>query len=302
MNYVVLDMEWNDTAPKVINDNGIKLVHEIIQVGAAKMDNAHRIIDTFSADIKPCVYKRIRDDVIKLTGITEESLNNGRDIKKTMEEFKRWCGEDFIFLTWGADDIPVLINNLEYFGMSSDWIPFYFNAQALFNMQTENKGRAYSLEYAMEHYNIEHGCKMHNALNDAVCTAKVCAGFDIEDGIVSCDEYDGTEFGRMKIPNNEKREISFVFRSIEEAAESKFGLPLCPECGRKLNDVIWYKVNDRKLIAEGFCCGDYAVILTNKQVSEKTFETIKSTYVIDKINEAYFDFLEERAEETEIWQ
>ena len=44
------------------------------------------------------------------------------------------------------------------------------------------------------------------------------------------------------------------------------------------------------------------MVLTNRRASEKTFETVKSTYAIDRINEAYFDFLEERAEETEIWQ
>ena len=69
-----------------------------------------------------------------------------------------------------------------------------------------------------------------------------------------------------------------------------------------LRDVIWYRVNEKKLIADGYCCGDYAVVLTNRRASEKTFETVKSTYAIDRINEAYFDFLEERAEETEIWQ
>lgn len=302
MNYVVLDMEWNDTAPKEVNDSGIKLVHEIIQVGAAKMDEKHRIIDTFSAYIKPRVYKHIRDDVTMLTGITEEMLSSGNDIKKVMEAFRLWCGDDFIFLTWGPDDIPVLQNNLEFFGISCDWVPFYFNAQALFNMQTENKGRAYSLEYAMEHCNIDNNSRLHDALNDAVYTARVCAGFDIEDGIVSSDEYEGTEFGRIEIPNNEKREISFAFSSIEEAAESRFGSPRCPECGRVLRDVIWYRVNEKKLIADGYCCGDYAVVLTNRRVSEKTFETVKSTYAIDRINEAYFDFLEERAEETEIWQ
>lgn len=301
MNYVVLDMEWNDTTPKVLNDRGVKLTHEIIQIGAVKMDREYRVTDTFAAEIKPRIYTRIRSDVTELTGIKAEDLRNGMDILQAAARFREWCGEDFIFLTWGLDDIPVLMNNLEFFGIDSGWVPFYFNAQTLFNMQTENKGRAYSLEYAMEFCGIEHDCKMHNALNDAVCAAKVCACFDIESGIVSFDEYDGAEFGRIDVPHSERRELSFSFKSIYEAAASGFGEPRCPECGKKLKDVIWYKVNGRKLVADGFCCGDYAVIITNKKVSEKTVETIKSTYAIDRINEAYFDFIEERAEETEIW-
>lgn len=299
MNYVVLDMEWNDTLPKSKNDRGLILNHEIIQMGAAKMDSRLEIIDTFKANIKPRIYEKIRDDVTELTGITTEMLSEGRRVHEVMEEFREWCGDDYIFLTWGSEDIPVLRNNLDYFGIDSSWLAFYFNAQALFNMQTENKGRAYSLEYAMEFCGINEDCKMHDALNDAVCTAKVCAKFDIEDGIVRCDEYSGTEFGRIDVPMNMRREISFGFRSMRDAVENGFAAPVCPECGTEIEDVIWYRVSGEKVIADGYCPkhNDYAVVITHKKLSDKNSETTKSTYTIDRINEAYFDFVEGRAEE-----
>ena len=299
MNYVVLDMEWNDTSPKSKNSKGLILNHEIIQIGAAKMNEKREIIGTFKADVKPKVYKKIRDSVTELTGITAKMLENGRWFDDVIEDFKKWCGEDFILLTWGNEDIPVLRNNLDYFGMDTGWMPFFFNAQAIFNMQTENKGRAFSLEYAMEFCGVKEDCRMHDALNDAVCTAKVCAKFDIEDGIVSSDEYDGTEFGRIDVPMNTRREISFGFRSMRDAFDSGFSVPICPECGLGIEDIIWYRVSDEKVIADGYCPdhGDYAVVITHKKLSEKMTETVKSTYSIDRINEAYFDFVESRAEE-----
>lgn len=306
MEYIVLDMEWNDTSPKTENKDGCRLNHEIIQIGAVKIDEEHRITDTFFVNIKPRIYKRIRAGVTELTGITADQLENGVDIEKAVSAFAEWCGNsggDFIFLTWGADDIPVLLNNLEFFGLDQSWIPFYFNAQVLFNMQTGNRGQAYSLEYAVEYFGIKAEDKMHNALNDASYTAQICSGFDIEDGIIESEEYDGSEFGTIDVPNKEEREISFSFKSLHEALENGFGVPRCPKCGRKLERLIWYRVNDNKIIADGYCAlhDDYAVVIRNKRLSKKTVKTIKSTYAVNRINEAYFDIMEERAEEAEIW-
>lgn len=301
MNYVVFDMEWNDTTPKVKNDKGIILNHEIIQMGAAKINEKLEITDTFKVNIKPKIYEKIRDQVTELTGITELDLKDGLRVHEAMEKFRSWCGENFIFLTWGSEDIPVLCNNLDFFRIDRSWVPFYFNAQAIFNMQTENKGRAYSLEYAMEFCGVHEDCKMHDALNDAVCTAKVCAGFDIETGIVSCDEYDGVEFGRIDVPLNMRREISLSYKTIKEAMDDGFADPVCPECGLELDDIIWYRAGENKIIADGYCPkhDDYAVIITRRKLSDKVSEIIKSTYIIDRINEAYFDFVENRSEEIE---
>lgn len=298
MDYIVLDMEWNDTSPKSKNDKGIMLNHEIIQMGAAKMDPRLKITDTFKANIKPRVYEKIREDVTELTGITAGSLSGGRRVYDVMDEFREWCGDDYIFLTWGSEDIPVLKNNLDYFGIDSSWLAFYFNAQAMFNMQTENKGRAFSLEYAMEFCGIKEERKMHDALNDAVCTAKVCAKFDIEESIARCDEYSGTEFGKLDVPMNMRREISFGFGSMREALDRGFAVPVCPECGTEIEDVIWYRVSGEKVIADGYCPkhSDYAVVITHRKLSAANSETVKSTYTIDRINEAYFNFVEDRAE------
>ena len=298
MNYVVLDMEWNDTLPKAKNQKGIVLIHEIIEIGAARMNAKKEITDTFGAYIKPRVYRRIREDVTELTGITTEKLEEGRRLKEVIEEFRQWCRDDYIILTWGSEDIPVLVNNLGYFGIDSGWLPFYFNAQAVFNMQTENKGRAFSLEYAMEYCGVEPAGNMHDALTDAVCTAKVCAGFDIEEGIARCDEYGGTEFGRMDVPMNMRREISFGFETVREAVENGFAAPVCPVCGKMLDEIMWFRINDEKVIADGYCRehDDYAVIISNKRLSKRSCQTVKSTYTIDRINEAYFDFVESRAD------
>ena len=125
MNYIVLDMEWNQPIPGVRLDykNDRCLSNEIIQIGAVKMDEAMQINDTFEINIKPQKLKHINDSVRKLTGIDDALLANASDLASAITEFRRWCGTDFVFLTWGYDDIGVLGTNLSPPDCSCGWKP-----------------------------------------------------------------------------------------------------------------------------------------------------------------------------------
>ena len=50
INYIVLDMEWNQ--PKSLQNmlvNSMALRGEIIQIGAVKLDENYRLLDTFNS-------------------------------------------------------------------------------------------------------------------------------------------------------------------------------------------------------------------------------------------------------------
>lgn len=57
MNYVILDMEWNQPSPKKkILQIPIKLYGEIVQIAAVKIDENLQQLDTFNEIVKPIHY------------------------------------------------------------------------------------------------------------------------------------------------------------------------------------------------------------------------------------------------------
>ena len=78
MNYIVLDMEWNQPYPgeKIIYRNNLCLNNEIIQIGAVKLKDKLHIADTFAVDIKPTVFKKINHNVKKLIRYKNKRYRN----------------------------------------------------------------------------------------------------------------------------------------------------------------------------------------------------------------------------------
>ena len=71
MNYIVLDMEWNQpwpgspSAKKVLP---VQIRGEIIQIGAVRISTDREVGDEFQVLIKPKFYRRLNRRVSKLTG------------------------------------------------------------------------------------------------------------------------------------------------------------------------------------------------------------------------------------------
>ena len=66
-----------------------------------------------------------------------------------MEQFRAWCGEDVAFLTWGFDDIAILQENLALFQLPADWTRRWYNAQMMFNAQTDGSSSQKALKTAL---------------------------------------------------------------------------------------------------------------------------------------------------------
>ena len=77
MNYIVLDLEWNQPvsyASAAYRKVGSKLLFEVIQIGAAKVDETMQIVDSISIPICPTHYLTIHPRVKRMTGLTQEIL------------------------------------------------------------------------------------------------------------------------------------------------------------------------------------------------------------------------------------
>ena len=140
MNYIVMDMEWNQPWPGSPSAKKVLPVHirgEIIQIGAVRVTEDQFVTDEFQILIKPKYYRHLNRRVSKLTGIKESRLREeGVPFPEAIEAFRQWCGEDIVFLTWGFDDISILKETLQLFGLEESWTDRWYNAQMIFNALT----------------------------------------------------------------------------------------------------------------------------------------------------------------------
>ena len=139
-------------------------------------------IGSFEAKIRPEFYKRINRKIEELTGIIDKDLENALLFTDAINNFKNWCGDDSILLTWGPCDVQMLEDNLIMYDMDYRWIPEEFDAQLMFDFQETMEDRNYSLDYAVYYFGIR-GIKAHDALNDARDTAAVIRKLDLDDFI-----------------------------------------------------------------------------------------------------------------------
>ena len=181
MNYIVLDLEFNQSFPF---KNGRKVEpnpecpFEIIQIGAVKLNDKFEHVDTFDAMIRPQIYPRLHPFVEKITGIHAEMLADKPGFKSAYEGFLKFIGnEPAILCTWGGDDIKSLFRNILFYDLNADALTDqYLNVQPFAAQYLNHEaGKAIGLKNAVEALGIPEGDTFHNALNDAVYTAKIFA-------------------------------------------------------------------------------------------------------------------------------
>lgn len=274
-------MEWNQPFSKehIKIRNGVKLVGEIIQIGAVKLDENGKICDKFEIKIAPRQYTVLQYMVKKVTGLTQNDLKHGKKLSEAINVFRTWCGSDFIFLTWGPNDIPMLKDNLRFFGLSTGWLPRCFNAQCFFNQQTENKGRQYSIDYAMEYFSIEADRERHDALNDAYYTGKILEKLDIEKGI---REYDDHSLYMNVIVeesrNSEKTRFEGYKAKSDALGDKRIMRTRCSECKKFLATIKPVTYGSSRIISLGKCQahGDFVIDCRIKSGADKKYSVIKT--------------------------
>ena len=175
MNYIIMDLEWNQSATTAGANPAIPF--EIIEIGAVKLNSDKVMIDEFSALIKPQVYKTMHYMTGKLVHITMAELKHEQPFEEVMERFLEWCGEDYVFGTWGPLDLTELQRNMVFFGFK----PFmngplaFYDIQKLFAIEYGEGKERRSLESAIDFLNIEKDIPFHRAFSDAYYAAKAFA-------------------------------------------------------------------------------------------------------------------------------
>ena len=248
MDYIVLDMEWNQpwpgspSAKKVLP---VQVRGEIIQIGAVRVTEDQQVADEFQVMIRPKYYRHLNRRVSKLTGIKESRLKEeGIPMPEAMDKFRSWCGEDIVFLTWGFDDIGILRENLQLYGLPTDWTGKWYNAQMIFNAQTDGSSAQKALKTALEIFGIEPTRPAHDALGDAYHTALICARLDLKRGMQEYEQALKSHengFHGAELPGCIARKVFYDYADKRAALSSMAGEKNeCPHCGRKMLGSRWF--------------------------------------------------------------
>ncbi len=248
MNYIVLDMEWNQPWPGSPSSKKVLPVQirgEIIQIGAVRVTEDQQVADEFQIMIKPKFYRHLNRRVSKLTGIKESRLREeGIPFPEAIEAFRTWCGEDIVFLTWGFDDIGILRENLQLFELDTAFTEKWYNAQMIFNAQTDGSNAQKALKTAMEIFGIEATRPAHDALGDAYHTALICARLDLKKGAREYDEALKSHengFHGAELPGCIARKVYYDFADKRAALSAMAGEEnLCPLCGARMLGSRWF--------------------------------------------------------------
>ena len=276
MNYIVLDMEWNQPWPgspsaKMVLPVAIR--GEIIQIGAVRVTEEQSVEDEFQVLIKPKYYRHLNRRVSKLTGIKEARLKEeGIPMRDAMEQFRTWCGENVVFLTWGFDDIGILRENLQLYGLDDSWTGNWYNAQMIFNAQTDGSNAQKALKTAMEIFEIPATRPAHDALGDAYHTALICAKLDLKRGMQEYQQALKSHengFHGAELPGCIDRKVFHDYADKRAALSAMTGEEnICPLCGSRMLGSRWFAQPGHRYM-DLATCPEHGKFLIRVRLSEQ---------------------------------
>lgn len=162
---IVFDFEWNRGYDKTPLD-------EILQIGAVRVERlGGPVTDSFNVFIRPVVHKRFDPGAKKLPEL-HRSLEEGTDFPSAMEAFRRWCGEETVFASWGSDDFKTLARNCAYWKVPPLTPGETYDLQRAFSLRVGTRQQV-ALYRAVEYCGIPDAFSFHNALYDAFYTSVV---------------------------------------------------------------------------------------------------------------------------------
>ena len=192
--------------------------------------------------MRPAVYHRLHFRTKEVIAVSFEELKKeGRPFPEVVRAFFRWCGEDYRFCTFGTLDLTELQRNLSYYKQEGfiKGPVFYEDVQKLFAIAYETRKERRALSYVVDYLKIEDNGEFHQALDDAVYTARVLQ--KIPDDVIlknfSIDCYE--------TPKSREEEIRVRYETYEKFISREFPSKEAVMADRMIRQV------------RCFACGDY---------------------------------------------
>lgn len=309
MNYIVLDLEWNQCPYGKYREDK-KLPFEIIEIGAVRLDEQYRKLGEFHEIIRPVVYKKLHHCTRSVIHMTEEDFKGKRTFPEVFSDFLIWCGEDPVFCTWGPGDLAELQRNVAWHikkqHLPESWpfpFPFFFrDIQKIFSYVYEDHRQRRSLKWAVEFLNIPQDEEFHDAFSDAVYTARVMSRLPRE----TVEEY--TSIDTYITPKNRREEIYVNYGTYRKFISRPFAdrndvmkdhiviSTCCPECGRRLRRKIrWFSENGKNFLSVAVC-PDHGLIKGKIRIRQNSGENWFAVKTIRPITEEEFGKVQAKKE------
>lgn len=261
MDYIILDLEWNQS-PYGRRGEHPRMPSEIIEIGAVRVSKDREMMDEFSELISPSLYKRFNRQIKDMFSYTENDLKDkGHPFKEVCERFLKWCGDDYIFCTWGQSDLFVLQQNMDFYKMPRLVFPLkFYDLQKIYAETLTADNKIQRLEKAVEELGISGQDMYHEAISDARYTAKVFTDERFPD---PKDKYSIDIYRHPKSKEDMVRvfhdgcleQISGEYASKIKAFEDKDIQNIsCCKCGRKCAKTVkWFQATHTTEMAVGRC-------------------------------------------------
>lgn len=297
MNYIVLDLEWNQ---EMFESHDLKF--EIIEIGAVKLNENFQVVSKFSSKVCPSVHKRMNPYIQEITGITFKELKRAPKFTEVIKSFAKWCGEDVLFCTFGSQDLLELQHNICYYGISLKSLGFhwkyplkYIDVQHVYSLfhrdHIDGTLKIASLEHALLDLNIDTEKNFHRALEDAEYTARLMMEMEsVETGI----HQKNLSLDHFRIPQrvSEEQEIflsdryEFLtcgYRTKEELmARKELSVVRCLECGKKCRKKIHWFADNSKHVCVGIC-KTHGYLLGTMNFRVNQFDDKHKHYAVRKV-------------------
>lgn len=164
---IFFDLEMNCSFHKEENHG----IGETISIGALKYNIDTCETEEFYSIIRPTFNNVMSSKIIELTNLLQEEVNGAKSFREVFLMLEDWInGDNCIFISWGSDDIRVLLgdnarNNYNLNIINTIKVNFV-DFQSEYGLHRKSK-QAISLKNALSYYYIEFEGNQHNALDDA---------------------------------------------------------------------------------------------------------------------------------------
>lgn len=270
MTIVVMDLEWNGAFSKKAHG----YFNEIIEIGAVKLDESLRETETLRINIRPVISRKLTALVTDMTGITEETLEDGVTFDRAMKELRRFIGDQPVaLLTWSTTDLRVLLEDFQFFQRKNTlpFITWFMDAQQYFQQRMAlGTAQQIGLGKACELVGIDvANLSLHRAWEDAGLTAELLRRV-----------YDKESFEQALCPMDEEFYARLLFKPYyindpnSPLLDPKWLQFCCEECALSLERTGKWRAYNRALTAEMICRGCQKKYIARVQ-ARKTYDKVQ---------------------------
>ncbi|HZK28831.1 MAG TPA: 3'-5' exonuclease [Clostridia bacterium] len=260
MNLIAIDLEWNTAtrSSKIDPELAAKMMFEIIEVGAVRMDKDLDVVERFQRHVLPVLYKRIQWHIAAVTNRTQQSLYHGDPFDQVAQDLKKFIGDNAVLASWGTSDSDVLLSNIRFHPTAPDLAFRAINIQAIFSGLAEGttRGNQRSIEYALDFFRLDKDLPFHEAISDATYAARILAE-TLRLRIAECPNETIDSLLRPYLYNpflnsqcEERMELSSE-EDILETLESRSYA--CPACGKTITGDWTVIKADKSWFAKAAC-------------------------------------------------